>query len=669
MKLCGRNWRKTCLSILLIIVCFMTSSFFLETYASGQVTKIGTLTGEGVNFRSGPSTSFSSLKKLPKGTTGEILEISDNWYKMNIAGTVGWVSATYIEVSLSGYEYDAEFEAYLDTQGFPESYRGALRKLHAMYPSWVFKAQKIKYTWSAVIAAESKLAVNLVASSSDNSWKSMQEGAYDYEKGAWIGFDGPNWVAASTEIVQYHMDPRNFLDEIYIFQFIEQSYNASSMTTAQINQVKTGLNLIASGTYLAGACDNSTYVDVIMDVAAKTGVNPYTIAAMLIQEQGVKGTGLTISGTHAKYPGIYNHFNIGAYPAGGMDSVTRGLWYASGGDNNGTSYGRPWNTKTKSVLGGATHYGTGFVNVGQDTLYLKKFDVADSTPYTHQYMTNIQGAASEGKLMSGAYNTEARKADLVFKIPVYEGLPTVACPKPSGSLSANNMLQTLSVSGCNLTPNFSMYQTSYSAVVPYEVTNVTVSALAHDSGATVTGIGNKTLSVGNNDLSVKVQAANGSTRTYTITIFRDLEGNPNLSASVSSNNYNMGSGKITGITTFPISTTDFLKNLVVTQGKVTITGANGVAKTGNVGTGDKVKLYNLMNQEKASYDVIIYGDTNGDGKINALDLLRVQKNILGISKLSGVYSTAGDTNKNGKINALDLLQVQKQILKIGTIKQ
>lgn len=667
MKFLGRNVSRTCLSILLVVVCLVTSLFFLEASANRNVDRIGTLTGDGVNFREGPSKNYKSIKKLAKGTTGEVLEISNNWYKMNISGTVGWVSATYVDVNITGYEYDAAFEEYMNQQRFPESYRGALRELHAVYPNWIFKAQHIQYSWSEVIAAESRLKVNLVAASSDNSWKSMQEGAYDWSTGTWIGFDGDDWVAASTEIIQHYIDPRNFLDEIYLFQFIEQSYNVSSMTEAELNQIRTGMGLIANNTYLAGACDNSTYIDVIMNVAAQTGVNPYTIAAMLIQEQGVNGTGGTISGKNSKYPGIYNHFNIGAYPKDGMDSVTRGLWYAS----QSGSYGRPWDTKTKSILGGATHYGEGFVNIGQDTLYLKKFDVADSNPYTHQYMTNIQGAANEGKLMSGAYNTEARKASLVFKIPVYAGMPSVACPKPAGNVSANNMLQSLSVSGCNLTPSFSMYNTSYSAIVSYETPSVTVSALAYDSNAIVSGGGNISLNVGYNTVSIQVQAANGNTNTYTITILRDVQGNPNLLASVSSENYtiNNDSGKVTGIKVFPVSADGFIRNLTVNQGKVMITKADGTQKTGNVGTGDKMKLYNLAGEVKADYEIIIYGDTNGDGKINALDLLRIQKDILGISKLSGVYSTAADTNKNGKTNALDLLQVQKQILKIGTIQQ
>ena len=80
-------------------------------------------------------------------------------------------------------------------------------------------------------------------------------------------------------------------------------------------------------------------------------------------------------------------------------------------------------------------------------------------------------------------------------------------------------------------------------------------------------------------------------------------------------------------------------------------------------------MYDSTGALKFTYNVVIYGDTNGDGQISALDLLRVQKDILSLSKLSGFYSSAADTNKDGKVTALDLLQVQKHILKMKSIAQ
>lgn len=486
----------------------------------------------------------------------------------------------------------------------------------------------------------------------------------------WV--DSENWVAASAEIIQYYMDPRNFLDETYIFQFIEQSYDADALSAKEKAQIKSGLEQMVAKTFLAGICENEkTYVDVIMEAAEKSGVSPYTLAAMIIQEQGREGKGGCISGTEKGYEGYYNYFNIGAYATNSMTPVQRGLWFAK--QSNGTSekYLRPWNTRTRSICGGAIHFGEGYIKAGQDTLYLKKFNVQGDDPYTHQYMTNVQAAANEGQIMSKAYDSDMRKTELIFKIPIYKNMPEKACTKPTGDGSPNYMLKTLSVAGQNLTPTFSMYETAYSVIVPNSVSSVKISATALDASAKITGTGTVNLKVGTNVVNVTVKAANGTSRTYMISIIREAEGTSGGTSTLTSSVYKVDNtaNTITGIKAFPVSVTEFEKNLTVTNGSIKVLKFDGTEKTGNVGTGDQVRVYDAAGTLKSTHDVIIYGDTNGDGKVNALDLLRVQKNILKISQLEGIYSTSADTSKDGKINALDLLQIQKQVLKIGVIKQ
>lgn len=101
---------------------------------------------------------------------------------------------------------------------------------------------------------------------------------------------------------------------------------------------------------------------------------------------------------------------------------------------------------------------------------------------------------------------------------------------------------------------------------------------------------------------------------------------------------------------------------------VTIKKSNGEeAVEGNIGTGYKVIINNSVKEEELT--VIINGDTSGDGIVNALDLLQVQKSILGTYTLSGVYNLAGDTSDDGTVNALDLLQIQKYILGTYEISQ
>ena len=77
-------------------------------------------------------------------------------------------------------------------------------------------------------------------------------------------------------------------------------------------------------------------------------------------------------------------------------------------------------------------------------------------------------------------------------------------------------------------------------------------------------------------------------------------------------------------------------------------------------TGDKVIIADGENTK--TLEIVIYGDTSGDGKISGIDLLNTQKHILGKAKLQGAYLKAADTNKDGKISGIDLLNMQKHVL-------
>ncbi len=104
------------------------------------------------------------------------------------------------------------------------------------------------------------------------------------------------------------------------------------------------------------------------------------------------------------------------------------------------------------------------------------------------------------------------------------------------------------------------------------------------------------------------------------------------------------------------------------HGNVVIMDKNeNVKTTGKLATGDKISIKSEAGTEVLS--VVIYGDTSGDGNIDALDLLQVQKSILGTYSLVDVYSKAADPTKDGVIDAFDLLQVQKNILGTYTIVQ
>ena len=736
--------------------------------------RTGSVNATNLNVRSGPGTSYQAVAKLSHGAPVTVIgekAAADGtvWYQIRFSGQqTGYVSSQYVKFS-SSVASDGDFENYMNVQGFPESYKPGLRELHAQYPNWTFTAFHTNLDWNTAVENESVIGRNLVSSTSISSWKSTAPGAYNWDSGTWPGFDGSSWVQASEDIIRYYMDPRNFLNDKYIFQFMKQSYNSSIHS-------REGLESMVSGTFLSGtassagapasgnrssgssegsgsgpaseisqgvgspiasiqdhdvdrvmsingpgsggngfetgntvspdgssapggspspsgsenagsapASGSQSYVDIIMSAAAQSGVNPYILASMILQEQGSQGTGRSISGTVNGYQGYYNFFNIEAYQSGSMGAVERGLWWAS----QSGSYGRPWNSVERSIVGGATYYGDNYVKKGQDTLYLKKFNVQGSNLYKHQYMTNVLAAAAEGLTLSkiAALKTTA----LEFSIPVYKNMPDTVCIKPTLDGSPNNKLSGLGVDGFTLTPTFSRDTESYDLIVDPSVENVTIVAAAIDSKASVSGTGSVNLQSGINEITVAVKAENGAVRNYVLHVVRQ-SGGPTYTAGTgglvsggsssgpgggsgpgsqveilgpgggSSGNSSSGSSSPSGNGSSGNSSSG--GNGVVAPG----TGVNGFGTQSGgqlVAPGTPAPEGNAQeNSGSGSVTSVKKGDVNGDGKLNILDVLSVQRHILSLGSLSESGKLAADVNGNGKIDIMDVLLMQKDILGI-----
>ena len=58
------------------------------------------------------------------------------------------------------------------------------------------------------------------------------------------------------------------------------------------------------------------------------------------------------------------------------------------------------------------------------------------------------------------------------------------------------------------------------------------------------------------------------------------------------------------------------------------------------------------------------GDTNGDGTVDIIDLIRVKKHIAGVMTLTGIDFDTADIDKNGILDSADLTQLRKILLGI-----
>ena len=484
---------------------------------------MGNCTADVLNVRSGAGTGYSKTGTVSYGDSLTILsETADSsgakWYKISCGNLTGYVSAAYVQLTSSGSQgsSDADFESYMTKQGFPESYKPYLRTLHEQHPKWIFTAQKLGVDWNTALKEECVVGRNLVHSSALASWKSMEKGAYDFNGGYWYGLDG-SWVAASKEIIMYYMDPRNFLNDTYIFMFENQSYDPSYQT-------ESGVKTILADTFMSGSytCPDTkkkyTYSQTFMDAAKKSGVSPYHLASRCRNEQGVNGAPQSL-GTVKGYENYFNFFDIQAYATSTMTAAEMGCKYAK---TTNPTYLLPWTNQYKSIVGGSIFLGTGYITKGQDTLYLQKFDMVDGGNglYYHQYMTCVFGQANEAISLKNAYSQDILNSAMEFKIPVYNNMPDKLCPKPTSSGDNNNYLKSLSVSGTSISPKFDKFTASYTAKVNAEVSSVTVNANPLGKSAKVSGKGKVSLKTGENTVKVTCTAASGVKRTYTIKITR-----------------------------------------------------------------------------------------------------------------------------------------------------
>lgn len=565
----------------------IAASMAASCLTASAANMTGSCTADVLNVRSGAGTGYSKTGTVSYGDSLTILsETTDSsgakWYKISCGNVTGYVSAAYVQLTSSGSHgsSDADFESYMTKQGFPESYKPYLRKLHEQHPKWIFTAQKLGVDWNTALKEECVVGRNLVHSSALASWKSMEKGAYDFNGGYWYGLDG-SWVAASKEIIMYYMDPRNFLNDTYIFMFENQSYDPSYQT-------ESGVKTILADTFMSGSytCPDTkkkyTYSQTFMDAAKKSGVSPYHLASRCRNEQGVNGAPQSL-GTVKGYENYFNFFDIQAYATSTMTAAEMGCKYAK---TTNPTYLLPWTNQYKSIVGGSIFLGTGYITKGQDTLYLQKFDMVDGGNglYYHQYMTCVFGQANEAISLKNAYSQDILNSAMEFKIPVYNNMPDKLCPKPTSSGDNNNYLKSLSVSGTSISPKFDKFTTSYTATVKAEVSSVTVNANPLGKSAKVSGNGKVSLKTGENTVKVTCTAASGVKRTYTIKITRKAASQTLQQGDVNGDKY--------------LTVVDALLMLRYNAGKTQLDSAQ-----------------------------LKRADMNGDGKVDVIDALTLLKKI------------------------------------------
>lgn len=531
-----------------------------------------------------------------------------------------------------------------------------------------------------------------------------------------------DWVQASREYIAYMMDPRNWLNESSIFQFESLSYNS---TTSD----KSVLDAIQAGSFMATSKvdGTQTYTSVFQTAGAANNISPSFLCARVRQEKGttgdylgngvwVKKSGSTYSVSTVNNGGtkVYNYYNISA--TGTEGGVSSNGSVASGSRiYNGAveAYKSGWTSQYDALVKGAAKIATNYIKGGNDTRYLQKFDAVGTSYGTVCYQTNVLAPLNEAYSTYTAYKSSGMLSkSCVFSIPVYTGIDNVATnSEPTGNSNPNFKLAPsdadikkfcesnssyayssyskyaktgIKVVGNNtdgttknlsLNVAYSMNTTSYSISVPYEIESVNVSAIAAYSGSTITisgtsGIGSVTGKVAltegkNNTINIVCKAENGKSKTYTLVIYRDY-----ATYSYDISNYQVNGSKINNFV-LGEKVSAILDKIKVVNCSAKVLNSKSQVKSGDsvIATGDYLAVYNGAGTLIKKYQVIIYGDINGDGKTDLGDFLKVKQHLITSTKLTGAALEAADMRDNGTIDLGDFLEIKKCLIKKTTITQ
>ena len=641
-----------------LLIIFVVAFFFFVPYIKAETIKYARIDYNNMNVRTGPGTNHNVIKTLAINSSYRLVQekpvpsestCPEGWYKIYYSGTKeGYICGGYVTVidyEIEDYETHNDCEVDLKTKGFPSSYVTKLCALKEQFPNWSFEPDYTGLDYPTTLSKESVVGKSLI-SSSEPGYLSLDVGSYDYLTDKFKVKEGNNWYAANKEVVAYYMDPRNFFDERYIFMFEKLSYDETYQTKAAVEAVLKGRDIAKES-------------ETILNAAKDNDINAIYLASKIRQETGGNYTNYSLKGVSITYNGIYYEHVYNPYNIGASTGAEDGIRWAVAG----SSYFRPWTSLQTAIKGGAKVISSTYIGKGQNTVYYQKFNTSSYSgysPYSHEYMTNIRGAAGEASIAYNGYSSMEllNNTAFTFVIPIYNNMEDTYELPPKGN--PNNHLKELFIDDV-LVDGFEHDNYEYDYHVSALTNSFKVSATALNNKATVSNVGQIMLPNEENIVEVIVKAENGREQKYTIKVTKSKATDVSVDEIISQLSLPKAEGNFILNTGFKLETI----NSEIQKINGGVLAYRGDDTKGILKTGDLLNITNGTDSKEIT--IVIKGDATGDGKIDIKDLLRVQKGILGKTDLTGPYLKASDVNQDNQITILDLLRVQKHILGYLTI--
>lgn len=535
---------------------------------------------------------------------------------------------------------------------FPETYKVLLNKLvqETGHTNWKFKAYYTDIDWNELSKAENACLKNTIYSKSQPTYSVSTWFCRINQQHLDNGNCGDGYYCPSPKLVNYYLDPRNFLTEVTIFQFLDLNLYGEPETVELIEKAVAGTILDKTSP------EGERYAQLIYDASKASGEKPLSIVARIFQEIGPKNfTSKMITGTDKDYPNTYNFFNWGA--TDGSGAQLRGLKAANA---------LGWNSPRTALVEGAKLVAKSYTKAGQETKYEYKFNVGTNKTFSHQYMSNLQDATNQSKLMYDAYtaasvNTNLLNSEFTFIIPVYKNMP--AYNKLPSSFEGSEIYY---ISSNYTSPNLRDGIGTNANKITEIKKDTLVTMVQLNAGTDKYGVQWHKIKLENGTegymTSEYLTKVNNTIDTYKV---------PNQPAEEkpeTPEQPNEPSQPENPEINVPTENANFkvVENVIITEPKTVISNIKtkytviSATKDGNaVGDNAVLSTGTIIKTNQGEYTVAKLGDANGSGIVDSLDALKILKYDVGATTMNEVYLKAADANKNGVVDSLDALKILK----------
>ena len=355
-----------------------------------QYMEIKVVNTNGLNVRKGPSTSYSSIGKLNKGSNVEVISESAGWSKINYNNTTAYVATMYLDKITSSEQVPPVVGG-----DSVENVNGAIINYKAL-----------NYTLKDHVDVQYKKALeggNVISSSISRSSE---------ESTTYVMAQSRAFSPASKSDLEYYLNPGNFTSSNRgMMQFLRLDTYKGGVSESELNSYLNSLPKV-NGKNTVFYNQGKTFID----AAKKYDIDLIYLVSHAMWETGYGKSVLAQGQTITSYKGntlpqpvtVYNFFGIGA-----IDKSAN----VSGAE---ASYSNGWTSIEKTIDGSAKWIRDNYIKsskYNQNTIYKMKFNYEYSF---HQYATDVNWANGISGIMYKLVSMYDTASNLNFEVPNYK---------------------------------------------------------------------------------------------------------------------------------------------------------------------------------------------------------------------------------------------------------